>query len=163
MRTVCTILFVLMAVTALCFVSPAAAVTAEQPAAAKPVADTPAPVKADRTTAVMVEHEGTDTLGAKFAFQLKGTFNTSSLFTLSEKDAPKIKVLIATTAEFPSRPNIASAYSIIWAFSQAEGTLNFLLAREVGLATAEELDSLVAKTAERTDGIAAKYAYLFSK
>ena len=147
----------------LCFASPVHAATNAQPAAANPVADKPVDVKVDRTTAVMVEHEGTDTLGAKFAFQLKGLFNTSSLFTLSEKDVPKLKVFISTVEEFPGRPNIASAYSIVWAFSQAEGTLSFLLAREVGLATAEELDALVAKTAERTDGIAAKYAYLFAK
>lgn len=155
-----------LAVMTLCFAaSPVAraASSAAQPVAGAPVADKPVAVQADRTTAVMVEHEGTDTLGAKFAFQLKGAFNTSSLFTLSEKDAPKLKVFITTTAEFPSRPNIASAYSIVWAFSQAEGTLSFLLARDVGLVSAEELDSLVAKTAERTDGFAAKYAYLFTK
>lgn len=166
MRKQYVFLFSVMAVLAVCLASPAFAAQSGQdaaPAAAKPVADKPVNVQIDRTTAVMVEHEGTDTLGAKFAFQLKGMFNTSSLFTLTEKDAPKIKVFIASTAEFPSRPNIASAYSVVWAFSQAEGTLSFLLAREVGLVTAEELDSLVAKTAERTDGIAAKYAYLFAK
>lgn len=136
---------------------------AQPPAPAKPVADTPARTSVDRSTPVMVEHEGTDTLGAKFAFNLKSLFNSSSLFSLTDKDSPKIKVFISTVAEFPSRPGIASAYSITWAFSQAEGTLSFLLARDVGLITAEELDSLVAKTAERTDGIAAKYAYLFTK
>ena len=142
----------------------AAAQSGTQPGApAKPVADKPAETAADRTTAVMVEHEGTDTLGAKLAFQLKGTFNSSSLFTLTEKDAPKLKVFISTLEEFPSRPHIASAYSVVWAFSQAEGTLSFLLSREVGLVSADELDALVAKLAERTDGIAAKYGYLFSK
>ena len=159
--------FSLMAVLVLCLALPVSAAQtgngADRPAAAKPVADKPVAAQADRATAVMVDHEGTDTLGAKFAFQLKGTFNTSSLFTLSEKDVPKLKVFITTTAEFPSRPGIASAYSVVWAFSQAEGTLSFLLAREVGLVTAEELDALVAGIAERTDGIAAKYAYLFAK
>ena len=132
-------------------------------APAKPVADKPAEVKTDRTTAVAVDHEGTDTLGAKLAFQLKGAFNGSSLFTLTEKDAPKLKVVITTAAEFPSRPNIASVYSVVWAFSQAEGTLSFMLAREVGVVNAEDLDALIAKIAERTDGIAAKYSYLFKK
>ena len=166
MRHVSTFLFSLTAMMFLCFAAPLAGQAANpgaQPAAVAPVADKPVAVQADRTTEVMVEHEGIDTLGAQFAFQLKGAFNTSSLFTLSEKDIPKIKVFITTTAEFPSRPHIASAYSIVWAFSQAEGTLSFLLAREVGLVTAEELDSLVAKSAERTDGFAAKYAYLFAK
>ncbi len=160
------VFFGMMAVLAAFFAFPVCAAQQEagaQPPAVAPVADKPAAAQVDRTTAVMVEHEGTDTLGAKLAFQLKGTFNTSSLFTLTEKDTPKIKVVIASTAEFPSRPSIASVYSVVWAFSQAEGTLSFLLARDVGLVTAEELDGLVASIAERTDGIAAKYAYLFTK
>lgn len=155
-------LFCAVAIAAMTCVSlPASA--AQQPAAAAPVADTPAELKVDRATAVMVEHEGTDTLGAKLAFQLKGAFNASPLFTLSEKDVPKLKVALSTMAEFPSRQNIASVYSIVWAFSQGEGTLSFLLAREVGVVTVEELDALVARTAERSDGIAAKYNYLFSR
>lgn len=141
----------------------AAACLAAEAAPSKPLPDKPAIPEPDRATAVAVEHEGTDTLGARLAFQLKGAFNSSSLFTLTDKDVPKLKVFIATVEEFPSRPHIASAYSIVWAFSQAEGTLSFLLAREVGLVTAEELDALVAKIAERTDGIAVKYAYLFDK
>ncbi len=136
----------------------ALAAAPQQPA--KPVADKPASTN-ERSTTVAVEHEGTDTLGSKLAFQLKDGFNKSSLFALSEKDGPKIKVLLSTVAEFPSRPNIASAYAVVWVFSQAEGTLSFTLAREVGLVTAEELDALVAKLAERTDGVAVKYGYLF--
>jgi hypothetical protein len=147
-------------VAALCF---APVCSATEPAPAKPVADKPAKVKMDRTTSVMVEHEGTDTLGAKLAFQLKGAFNASSLFTLTEKDAPKLKVIITTASEFPSRPHIASVYSAIWAFSQADGTLSFLLAREVGVVNADDLDALIAKIAERTDGVASKYSYLFKK
>lgn len=139
------------------------ALAAPQQAAAQPVADKPAAVSVDRTTAVAVEHEGTDTLGAKLAFQLKGAFNTSSLFTLTDKDEAKLKVFLTTTAEFPSRPHIASVYSIVWAFSQADGTLSFLLAREVGVVAAEDIDALVPRLAERTDGIAAKYGYLFSR
>ncbi len=140
-----------------------AAEAVPQPGITAPVADKPAAVQADRATAVEVEHEGTDMLGAKLALELKGAFNTSSLFTLTDKDVPKLKVLISSTPEFPSRPSIASAYSIVWVFSQAEGTLSFLLAREVGLVDAGGLDALVVQTAKRTDGIAAKYAYLFAK
>lgn len=136
----------------------ALAAAPQQPAT--PVADKPA-ATANRSTAVAVEHEGTDTLGAKLAFQLKGVFNSSSLFTLSEKDGPKIKVLLSTVAEFPSRPNLASAYAVVWVFSQADGTLSFTLARDVGVVTADDLDALVAKIAERTDGVAVKYGYLF--
>lgn len=147
---------------ALVLAVPALAADAGKPAG-PPIADKPAVTQADRATPVMVEHEGTDTLGAKLAFQLKGTFNTSSLFALTEKDAPKLKVLISTTEEFPSRPHLASAYSVVWVFSQGEGTLSFFLAREVGLVSAEDLNALVTRIASRTDGIAAKYAYLFAK
>jgi len=163
MRKISVFLFGLTIALPLFFTLPAlAAQSSEAPVASQSVADKPV-AQPDRTTAVMVEHDGTDTLGAKLAFQLKGTFNTSSLFTLTGKDVPKIKVFLTTCAEFPSRPQIASVYSVTWTFSQAEGTLSFLLTRDVGLVATEELDGLVATIAERTDGIAAKYAYLFSK
>ena len=136
------------------------AVAAQQ--AATPPADKPVSV-ADRTTKIAVVHEGTDAVGTRLAFQLKNVYNTSSLFTLTDKDESKLKIFVTTEAEFPSRPGIASAYSVVWAFSQSEGTLAFLLARELGLATVEEIDALALKIAERTDGIAARYAYLFSK
>ena len=129
-------------------------------AAPKAVADKPAP-NVDRAVQVAVELEGTDSLGARLAFRLKDTFNASSLFVLSEKDAPKIRVLLSTTPEFPSRPSVGSAYSVVWVFSQSEGTLRHYLAREVGVVTAEGVDDLVAHIAERTDGISVRYGYLF--
>lgn len=129
-------------------------------AAPKAVADKPAP-NVDRAVQVAVELEGTDSLGARLAFRLKDTFNSSSLFVLSEKDAPKIRVLLSTTPEFPSRPPVGSAYSVVWVFSQSEGTLRHYLAREVGVVTAETVDDLVAHIVERTDGISVRYGYLF--
>ena len=126
------------------------------------IADTPA-AAASRSTAVSVEHDGTDTIGSKLSFETKGLFNRSSLFTLSEKDEPKLRLMLSTTSEFPSRPNIASAYAAVWTFSQGEGTLSFFLAREVGLVAAEDIDALVAHLAEKTDGIAVKYGYLLQK
>ncbi|MGJ3521686.1 hypothetical protein ACR4XJ_01495 [Nitratidesulfovibrio sp. D1] len=129
-------------------------------AAPKAVADKPAP-NVDRAVQVAVELEGTDSLGARLAFRLKDVFNASSLFVLSEKDAPKIRVLLSTTPEFPSRPAVGSAYSVVWVFSQSEGTLRHYLAREVGVVTAETVEDLVAHIAERTDGISVRYGYLF--
>lgn len=139
--------------------SPALAAQAAD-AAPKAVADKPAP-GVDRAVQVAVEHEGTDSLGARLAFRLKDTFNSSSLFVLSEKDAPKIRVLLSTMPEFPSRPSVGSAYSVVWVFSQSEGTLRHYLAREVGVVTAEGVEDLVAHIAERTDGISVRYGYLF--
>ncbi len=140
--------------------APGASVALAAEAAPKAVADKPAP-HVDRAVQVAVELEGTDSLGARLAFRLKDTFNASSLFVLSEKDAPKIRVLLSTTPEFPSRPSVGSAYSVVWVFSQSEGTLRHYLAREVGVVTAESVEDLVAHIAERTDGISVRYGYLF--
>lgn len=141
---------------------PGASITPARAAEASPkaVADKPSP-GVDRAVQVAVEHEGTDTVGARLAFRLKDTFNSSSLFVLSEKDTPKIRVLLSTTPEFPTRPSVGSAYSAVWVFSQSEGTLRHYLAREVGVVTAESVDDLVAHIAERTDGISVRYGYLF--
>lgn len=155
------IVFVFGLLCSLAFAS-GAVFAAENPASGGVVADTPA-VVSNRSTAVTVEHDGTDTIGSQLSFELKGLFNRSSLFTLSEKDEPKIRLLLSTTSEFPSRPNIASAYAAVWTFSQGEGTLSFFLAREVGLVSADEMDSLVARLAEKTDGISVRYNYLLQK
>lgn len=139
-------------------VGAAPAVAAE--AAPKAMADKPAP-NVNRAVQVAVELEGTDSLGARLAFRLKDTFNSSSLFVLSEKDTPKIRVLLSTMPEFPSRPSVGSAYSVVWVFSQSEGTLRHYLAREVGVLAAETVEDLVTHIAERTDGISVRYGYLF--
>ena len=121
-----------------------------------------APVKAAaRSTAVAVIHEGIDSIGARLATRLKEKFNASNLFMLEEKDQPKMRLLLNTMAEFSSRPGAGSVYSITWAFSQSEGHLAYLLARDVGLLTMEELDALTDSLVARTDGISVKYGYLF--
>ncbi len=123
--------------------------------------DKPAVSKSDRRTPVFVEHSGTDSIGAKLSYQLKELFNAGSMFTLTEKDTPKIRVLISTAPEFAERPAIGSVYAVVWVFSQSDGTLRHYLEREVGVVSAEDVPGLVSKLAERTDGIAAKYSYLF--
>lgn len=143
-----------------CIAAPLSAQAADAPT--RPMADKPE-AATSRTTRVAITHEGTDTLGTKLAFEVKNTFNTSSLFSLSEKSEPKIRLYLSTVAEFPSRPGIGSAYGAVWVFSQSDNTLGFLLARETGLVTPDELPGLVVKLAERTDGIAARYGYLFTK
>ena len=157
--------FLLCIGVAACFavlVSLSAPCAAAAEPSAKPLVDRPIPA-ADRTTRVMIVHEGSDVVGTKLAFHLKNVFNTSSLFTLTETKGSRLKVYLSSVAEFPSRPGIASAYSVVWAFSQSEGTLDFLLARDVGLVSPDDVDALVTKIAERTDGLAARYAYLFTK
>lgn len=114
-------------------------------------------------TPISVEHEGTDSLGSRLAYQLKETFNAGTLFALSDKDAPKLQLLINTTAEFPSRPGVGSVYSAVWVYSERSTVLSNYLAHETGIITQDNLLDITDKLAARTAGIAAKHAYIFNK
>jgi len=130
----------------------------QQPAKAQP--DTPVKTET-RNTAVAVIHEGADSIGARLAMRLKEKFNDSNLFRLEEQDQPKIRLLLNTMEEFPSRAGVGSVYSITWVFSQSEGHLAYLLARDVGVLTTERVDALTDSLVQRTDGIGVRYGYLF--
>lgn len=152
---------------ALFFVAPAFAATAPAPEtqqqAGKPVQDAPKPVS-DRSTLISVIIDGADSLGARLSTRLKERFNQSSLFRLNpdeDKDRPELKLLLNTAPEFPGRPSVGSVYGVCWVFSQGKGYLGYLLAREVGTVNSDDMDSLVDKLVERTDGIAAKYSNLW--
>lgn len=135
----------------------------ETPQAGKPVQDAPR-VIADRSTLISVIMDGEDSLGARLSTRLKERFNQSSLFRLNpeeDKDTPELRLLLNTAPEFPGRPSIGSVYGVCWVFSQGKGYLGYLLAREVGTVNADDLDALVDKLVERTDGIAAKYSNLW--
>jgi hypothetical protein len=108
-----------------------------------------------------VELEGTDSIGARLGMRLKEAFNGSNLFSLTDKDMPKMRLLVSTQSEFPGRPGVGSVYSICWTFTQGEGYLGYLLAREVGTLTYEEIDALVNRLVERTDGLSVKYSNLW--
>lgn len=126
----------------------------------KPVEDKPAKT-VDRVTVVNVQHEGTDSIGARLGTRLKERFNQSNLFTLSDaedKDTPRLGLLLTSQPEFPGRPNLASIYSLCWVLDHGKGYLLSLLGREVGTVNSDEIDALVDKVMERTDGIATKYA-----
>lgn len=144
-----------------CFAANVPVQEAEQPG--KPVQDAPKTIT-DRSTLISVILDGTDSLGARLATRLKERFNQSSLFRLNpdeDKDRPELKMLLNTTPEFQSRPGVGSVFGICWVFSQGKGYLGYLLAREVGTVNAEDMDALVDKLVERTDGIAAKYSNLW--
>ena len=130
----------------------------QQPAKAQ--ADAPAKAET-RSTAVAVIHEGVDSIGARLTMRLKERFNASNLFKLEDKDQPKLRLLVNTQEEFPSRPGIGSVYSITWVFSQSEGHLAYLLARDVSVLTMEGVEALIDSLMERTDGLVVKYGYLF--
>ena len=126
------------------------------------VPNSPAKVAA-RVTAVDVQAEGTDSIGARLSTALKEKFNSSSLFRLSSGNEPKLALLVTTTPEFPTRPQIGSVYSIIWVYSQQESYLPMILGREVGTVSMDDIDGLVARIVERTDGLSVKYGYLWKE
>lgn len=127
---------------------------------ATPVADKPQPAVA-RSTPVAVDFEGNDTIGSRLSTRIKESLNSSNLFALSEKDTPKIRIMLTTVPEFQDRPGVGSAYAVIWLFSQSENTLRHFLMREVGVVTPEQVNELAARIVERTDGLAVRYGYLF--
>lgn len=141
----------------------ALAATPATPQPGQPVADAPKAVT-NRTTSISVIADGNDSLGARLSTRLKERFNQSSLFRLNsdeEKDSPELRLLLNTAPEFSSRPGVGSIYGVCWVFSQGKGYLGYLLAREIGTVNADDLDALVDKLVERTDGIAAKYGNLW--
>lgn len=144
----------------LCLFAPTFAHAAEAQAGKAPM-DKPAK-SVERRTTIAVIHEGTDSIGARLANRLKENFNSSNLFALNDKDAPKVRLLLTTQPEFSNRPTVGSVYSAVWIFSQSDAHLGYLLAREVGTVNMEDVDSLVHQLVERTDGVAVKYAYLFN-
>ena len=147
----------------ICVLAVAGMAAAATPQTGKPVQDKPEK-GADRVTVVSVSVEGTDSIGARLGTSLKERFNKSSLFTLNddeEKDQPKLYVMLETRAEFPDRPGVGSVYSVCWVFKQGKGYLGYLLARELGTVNYEEVNGLVDRLVERTDGIAAKYSSLW--
>ncbi len=124
--------------------------------------DKPQPVKKERTKiAVTVEQKGDDNVGGRLAYHLKELFEKSNIFELSSKDERKIKLMLRTVEEFPGRPNMSSIYSVVFVYSETEGTLKYLLAHDVGFvhtsSVKEDAELLVSKTHE----IYSKYSYLF--
>lgn len=132
-------------------------------AAEQPKNDVPdKPVRiTERNTPIAVEFEGTDSLGSRLSTRIKEVFNSSNLFSLSDKDVPKLRVLVSTMPEFSTRPGVGSAYAVVWVFSQSDSTLRHYLAREVGVLTPEEINDVASRLIERTDALALRYGYLF--
>ncbi len=144
----------------LCMPSLLLAATSESVPATESVENKPAEVT-QRQTPIAVEFEGNDSIGAALAMSIKERFNASNLFALSEKDEPKIRLIVTTVPEFPSRPGLGSAYSVVWLFSQSENTLRHFLQSDLGVMTLDQVQGLTAKLLETTDSLAIRYSYLF--
>lgn len=127
---------------------------------AESIPNTPQKIN-QRLSPVMVEFEGVDSIGSRLATRLKELFNASNLFQLEGDDVPKFRIVISSVPEFESRPNIGSAYSVVWLFSLSDATLRHYLSVHVGVVSGDDVNDLAAKLVEKTDTIAMKYAYLF--
>jgi hypothetical protein len=138
------------------------AVQTPSPATTKKDPPPDKPSKAAETrTPIMVEHQGSDNVGGRLAYQLKELLEKSALFRLTNKDEKKLKLLLISKEEFPGRPNMSSVYSAVWTYSENDGTLKYYLASDVGLISAaavkEEAEALVGRTHESLTS----YSYLF--
>lgn len=124
--------------------------------------DNTAPAKSPKpnATPVYIEYEGTDTIGANLAFQLRERFNTSSLFLLTDKEQPKFVLLLRTAPEFECRPGAGSVYAVTWLYFEKKTTYNSYLQQELGVVTADTIDSTVTRLVDHTTGIAARYGSL---
>lgn len=116
-----------------------------------------------RVLPVAVEHAGSDRLGQRLALELKERLNVSTLFALSAKDEPKLKLALRTVEEFPGRPGLGSAVSLTWIYSAGPGLLTYYLDGMAAVTDADNVAALVQAIVARTDGVAGSYAYLFEK
>lgn len=146
------------------WVGPTRAQDAAPAPQAAPPADAPqkkAPEPAQGKTAVIVDHDDTDPLGARLAFRLKEMLGRSALMTLSNKDEKKIVIVLKTKEEFPGRPNLCSIYAVSWLFSAKEGSLKYFLTSEAGIVDSAGLDQTAETLIGKTGKLAATYGYLF--
>ncbi len=147
-------LFVFLCVPAFCFARD------PQPGT-KPVATAKEETEKTEKMPVGVEHSGQDVLGQTLALRFKEAVNQSGLYDLSLKEEPKIKVLITTSPEFGTRPQVGSVYSVVWIFSSGTDVLTYYLNTRVGVTDATTLDATVNSLAAETARIVEKYIYLF--
>ncbi|MFP4630152.1 MAG: hypothetical protein ACLFMQ_05430 [Desulfohalobiaceae bacterium] len=112
---------------------------------------------------VMVEYQDLDSLGRRLVFNIRERFNSSDLFRLSGYQEQKLKIVISSQEEFPSRPGLSSIYSIVWTFSYGEDVLDNYLQTEVGQISSQGLRDLAEDLVAKTDRIYSEYSYLFEE
>ena len=142
--------------------SPPPSPVAAPGAAKKEIPDKPAaPKQIETRTPVFVEHHGSDNVGGRLAYHLKETMEKSALFRLTSKDEKKLKAILFSKDEFNGRPNMSSIYTVVWAYSENEGTLKYYLASDVGLVHAASVKEEAEALAGRTHEVLSSYGYLF--
>ena len=124
-----------------------------------------APALADDTAArkerrppVLVEFEGVDAIGNELASKLSQEINKSNP-AAPEREAT-FHLQLSSAVEFETRPGVGSVYAAVWTFSQTGGSIEFYLARDLGVVTRDTIDTVVRRLVQRTDGVAARYGYL---
>ena len=131
----------------LCFAAPASAAPEDA-----------APRKLERRTPVVVEFEGSDTLGVTLFTRLQDALNSTN--PAAPQREAKFRILLTTASEFPSRPGVGSVYAVVWTLALSEGSMEYYLVRDLGVVTPDTVDAVVARIIGRTDGVAARYGYL---
>ncbi len=117
-----------------------------------------APRKAERRTPVIVEFEGSDTIGAALFSRLQNELNSTN--PANPQREAKFRILLSTASEFPSRPGVGSVYAVVWTLALSEGSMEYYLVRDLGVVTPDTVDAVVSRIISRTDGVAARYGYL---
>lgn len=122
------------------------------------------PKKADevsRRLPVAVEHDDSDPVGTRLAYQLKERLGRSSLMQPTNKDEKKIVIVLKTREEFPGRAGVGSIYSASWLFASRDGSLRYFLASEAGIVDGVSVDQTAEALLGKTDKLASTYGYLF--
>lgn len=117
-----------------------------------------APGKVERRTPVIVEFEGSDTIGAALFSRLQNELNSTN--PANPQREAKFRILLSTASEFPSRPGVGSVYSVVWTLALSEGSMEYYLVRDLGVVTPDTVDAVVSRIISRTDGVSARYGYL---
>jgi len=120
--------------------------------------DEKAQVKKERRTPVIVEYEGNDSIGNLLFTRLKAAIDSGN--PASPAREAKFRILLSTTSEFPSRPEVGSVYSAVWTLSMSEGAMEYYLVRDLGIVTPAAMDDVVSRILGRTEGVSARYGYL---
>ena len=107
---------------------------------------------------MVVEFEGSDTLGVTLFTRLQDALNSTN--PAAPQREAKFRILLTTASEFPSRPGVGSIYAVVWTLALSEGSMEYYLVRDLGVVTPDTVDAVVARIIGRTDGVAARYGYL---
>ncbi len=123
----------------------------------------PQEVKEKGKIPVMIVYKEKESLGRRLIFTMRERFNSSEIFRLSGYNEKKIKIIVSTKEEFPSRPGLCSIYSIVWNFSYGQDLLSNYLTNKVGIISGKSMKELAESLVAQTDKIYLQYSYLFEE